>query len=32
MIAAGVLLLGVVVWKSVSYRNKQRDLMRNQDD
>ena len=32
MIASGLMLLGVVIWKSVSYRNKQRDLQRNQDD
>ena len=32
MIATGVLLLGVVVWKSVSYRSNQRDLQRHLDD
>ena len=32
MIASGLMLLGVVIWKSVSYRNKQREMLRNQDD
>jgi uncharacterized membrane protein (DUF485 family) len=32
MIAAGFLLLGVVVWKSVTYRQNQRNLQRNFDD
>ena len=32
MIASGLMLLGVVIWKSVSYRNKQREMQRNQDD
>jgi hypothetical protein len=32
MIAAGLMLLWVVIWKSVSYRNKQREIQRNQDD
>ena len=32
MIASGLMLLGVVIWKSVSYRNKQRELQLSQDD
>jgi hypothetical protein len=32
MIASGLMLLGVVIWKSVSYQNKQREMQRNQDD
>jgi len=32
MIASGLMLLGVVIWKSVRYRNKQREMQRNQDD
>jgi hypothetical protein len=32
MIASGLMLLGVVIWKSVSYRNKQREMQRSQDD
>jgi uncharacterized membrane protein (DUF485 family) len=32
MIATGLMLLAVVIWKSVSYRNKQREIQRNQDD
>jgi hypothetical protein len=32
MIASGLMLLGVVIWKSVTYRNKQREMRLSQDD